>query len=449
MRPWSTDRPPAQQEDTPPWRGSFTNAPGRNGAFPPSPEGAAPASWRTTSRPVDRAMPMPTTAPAPQPAPGSGPLGPSDMLTLAGTDVTQPLVAGHFGRATGMNLKVRFLLALTLLSLAPAFLLVLLYQQANQNTLTQAGQQALTSTAQSDSNALTHVLASRQAYLAQLAKQDSIVQVSHGNGETGQAEALLNTAHLSTPDALAWIVLNGSDQIVAASPTDSEGQTLQAASAILTNPADLEKFVQTQRAAPAPKAGQTPLVLASGIDNGLAEKVWVATLAFVTPTAPAHSGIVLAVFSLPALVNAYVSALPADPNSYACLADLNGTILGVTGNQQLAQKLGQPLAVAPLQSAVQAMSSGQDTSALAYQDPTTGADEIASGYMSKDLHMVILVVAAPGALSPVTTGLLQGRNLPLIFLIIFVITSLVATWVALPIVRPIRRATREILASTD
>jgi hypothetical protein len=65
------------------------------------------------------------------------------------------------------------------------------------------------------------------------------------------------------------------------------------------------------------------------------------------------------------------------------------------------------------------------------------------------LNWVCLVAASPQDIAPSPTGLLSPRNLPLIFLSIVVVTTLVATWVALPIVRPIRRATREILASTD
>jgi hypothetical protein len=61
----------------------------------------------------------------------------------------------------------------------------------------------------------------------------------------------------------------------------------------------------------------------------------------------------------------------------------------------------------------------------------------------------VLVLLYEGDLASAPSGLLQGRNVPLIFLSIIVVTTLVATWVALPIVRPIRRATREILASTD
>jgi hypothetical protein len=127
----------------------------------------------------------------------------------------------------------------------------------------------------------------------------------------------------------------------------------------------------------------------------------------------------------------------------------NGTILSVVGNQNLAEQVGQPLTLAPLQTAVRDVQSGQSNSMPTYIDPNTGAQETVAGYLNKDLGMVFLVSAPPGDVAPATTGLLQGRNVPLIFLSIMVVTTLVATWVALPIVRPIRRATREILASTD
>jgi uncharacterized protein YciI len=364
-----------------------------------------------------------------------------------------PAIAlGRFGRATGLSLKLRFLLALTLLSLAPAFLLVLLYQQANQTSLTQSGQQTLVASAQANSNALTQELRNRQAHLARLAKQNSIAQT--GNGTAGdntiqQAESLLGAASLSTGDALAWLVLNKSDKIVAASPTSAEGQTLSNATAILTRPSDLENFVQAQRKAPAPKAGESPLLVASGIDDGLADRVWVATLAFVSPATPAQSGIVLAVFSLPAIVESYLSALPSNPNSYVALFDTQGTILGVVGNKKLGDQVGQTVSIAQLHDELQALQQDQSSSEQIFNDPTTGMEETASGTFLKDLGWICLVMAPPADLTPSTTGLLAGRNVPLIFLSIIVVTTLVATWVALPIVRPIRRATREILASTD
>jgi hypothetical protein len=358
---------------------------------------------------------------------------------------------GRFGRATGLSLKLRFLLALTLLSLAPAFLLVLLYQQANQTSLTQAGQQTLFATAQTDSHALTQELARRQAQLVRLAQQSSIAQASRGSpapGTLSQAEGLLSDARLSTGDGVAWMVLNGSDQIIAATPGTIEGQTL-ASTSLLQHPAALESFVHAQRAAPPPKAGQTPLVVASGQDDKVQGKVWLAELAFVSPTTPAQSGAVLAVFSFPAIISAYFSALPSSSTSYAALFDTKGTVLGVVGNHQLEQQQGQPLSIAPLQEVLQALQTGQSNAVQVYNDPKTGTQETVAGVFNKDLGLVCLVVAPTGDLATATTGLLEPRNVPLIFLSIIVVTTLIATWVALPIVRPIRQATREILASTD
>jgi hypothetical protein len=364
-------------------------------------------------------------------------------------EMPQPAIPlSRFGRATGLSLKLRFLLALTLLSLAPAFLLVLLYQQANQASLAQAGQQTLIATAHANSKVLTKELANRQAHLASLAQQSSIEQASRSGTNIQQAENLLAEAGLSTRDTIAWMVLNGSDRIMAAAPASLEGQTLSS-SDVLAHPDTLESFVQAQRAAPAPKPGQTILPVASGADDGISDKGWVATLAFISPAAPAHSGAVLAIFSLPALVNTYFSAFPDDPHSFACLFDTKGTILGVAGNQKLAKQIGQPLAITPLQNTIQTLQAGQSSNALTYDDPTTGVQEMVGGILNKNLGMVFLVAAPPDDLAIATTGLLQARNLPLIFLSIIVVTTLVATWVALPIVRPIRRATREILASTD
>jgi hypothetical protein len=409
-------------------------------------------NWMTQP-PFNNQMPpafMPPSGPAAnvsRPLPGGAPSGPTPKYEIA-----RPAISlGRFGRATGLSLKLRFLLALTLLSLAPAFLLVLLYQQANQTSLGQAGQQALVAAAQTNSHALTQELARRQGHLARLAKQSSITQAGQGSPTSNtlrQAEALLSDASLSTGDAVAWMVLSGNDRIIAAAPDSIEGQGLGKAT-ILQHPDALESFVQAQRKAPAPKDGETSLAVASGQDDAITDKVWVATLAFVSPAAPAQSGVVLAVFSLPAIVSAYLSAPSSSPTSYAALFDTQGTILGVAGNEKLAQQQGKPVSIAPLKNVLTTLQTGQSSDAPIYDDPTTGAQETAAGVFVKDLGWIFLVVAPPADLAAATTGLLAGRNVPLIFLSIIVVTTLAATWVALPIVRPIRRATREILASTD
>ncbi len=457
MRPWSADQPP-QGGEASPRRFPGVAAPEQNPSIsgypmtgPSSRDNPQLSGDRGRERPLFYQQAQATAMRYPPDAARdvSRPLGQGMAAPPSAAEMLQPAIPlSRFGRASGLSLKLRFLLALTLLSVAPAFLLVLLYQQANQTSLVQAGQQTLVAAAQADSNVLTQELTSRQAYLARLAQQSSIVQASRGGAGIPQAESLLNQASLSTGDAIAWMVLNGSDQIVAAAPASLEGQTLSSAE-VLAHPSSLEDFVRAQRAAPAPKPGQTTLSVASGADEAIADKAWVATLAFTSPTAPAHSGVVLALFSLPAIVNTYFSALPDNPQSYAGLFDTRGTLLGVAGNQKLAKEIGQPLSLTPLQTTVQALQAGQSSDTPIYNDPTTGVQETAAGILNKKLGMIFLVAAPPDNLVPVTTGLLQARNLPLIFLSIIVVTTLVATWVALPIVRPIRRATREILASTD
>lgn len=461
MRPWSTDQPthsadlrPRQMPGMPaPEQGPFI--PGRPSTGPMRPGVGQPSGdWPRDFPPFGNQMPPTPMSPPPgaasnvsRPLAGSGATGPIPQRDMA----QLPIPLGRFGRATGLSLKLRFLLALTLLSLAPAFLLVLLYQQANQTSLEQSGQQTLLATAQTDSHTLTQEMARRQAHLAELAKQSAIAQASSGSPSqvaVQQAASLLSQASLSTNDGVAWMVLSGGDQINAAAPGSIENQDL-GKTTLLSHPAALESFVQAQRKAPAPKAGQNILAVASGQDVAIPDKVWVATMVFISPTAPAQSGVVLAVFSLPTLISTYLSALPSNSNSYMGIFDTQGTIMGVVGNKNLGNQIGQPVSITPLQNLLTALQTGQGSSVQTYTDPTTGAQETATGTFDKALGWVFVVVAPQADLTSTSSGLLAGRNIPLIFLSIFVITTLVATWVALPIVHPIRRATREILASTD
>ncbi len=448
MRPWSTEQP-ARSEGARPRRVPGMPAPSQDPSQPGRPatgpmnRGAQPPSgdWAAGFPPFNnQAPPTHLASPSGIMAHVSRPLAGKPPEPLPHLDVMQPSIPlSRFGRATGLSLKLRFLLALTLLSLAPAFLLVLLYQQANQSSLTRAGQQALLATAQTDSNVLAQELANRQAHLASLAQQTNIAQAN-----PQQAESLLREASRATPDSIAWMVLNGSDRITASTLPDIEGQAL-ASTTLLAHPAVLGNFVQEQRQAASP----APLPVAVGPDEAIADKAWVATLAFVSPKTPARSSAILAVFSLPKLVSSYLSPFSSSPTSYVGVFDTQGTILGVVGNEQLAQQIGQPLPVEQLRNMIQTLQTDQGNTAQPYHDLTTDKQETAAGAMNKDLGIVFLAVAPLDDLAPPTTGLLEARNLPLIFLSIIVVTTLAATWVALPIVRPIRRATREILASTD
>jgi hypothetical protein len=466
MRPWSADQSPRSGEIRPRRRSGMPvpeqdpslagrPAPGSMNWGADQPSG----TWAGEMPPFSNSSVQNKMPPPPGMSMGtaksvSRPMTPGEFPeSTPRRELAQPIVPlGRFGRATGLSLKLRFLLALTLLSLAPAFLLVVLYQQANQTSLTGAGQQTLASAAQSDGNVLTQEVANRQAYLSRLSQKSSIAQVVGAKPSATilqQANDLLSTASLSTGDSLAWMVLNGSDQIVAASPASAAGQPLTSATALLSDPSVLDKFVQAQRNKPASQSGQNTLAVISGVDSNGSAKAWCATLAFTAPGSPAQSGVVLAMFAIPTMVDAYLSALPLTTNSYAVMFDTQGTIMGAAHNQTLSQQVGQRVSIPALQNAVQAAQAGQGSSEQIFDDPTTGVSEAATGITLKNLGWTILVVAPPDALAPATTGLLSARNAPLIFLSIIVITTLVATWVALPIVRPIRRATRDILASTD
>jgi len=92
--------------------------------------------------------------PAPQSSParsgsvsGELPFSPKGAVPApaAAVDLQRPVISmQRFARMTGLSLKMRFLVAMTLLALAPALLLVVLYgQQSNQGGATLASRQGL------------------------------------------------------------------------------------------------------------------------------------------------------------------------------------------------------------------------------------------------------------------------------------------------------------------
>jgi hypothetical protein len=422
------------------------------GSYAPPIERSASSSQRSSPLPPDKGVP-PTPVATPEPLPDRN-VGQSDLAHPFGNDATRSLIpSGRFGRATGRGLKLRFLLALTLIALAPASLLVVIYQQANSSAVEHAGQMVLQSTAQANSHALRQELANYQAYLTRLARQTSINQISHGSPSANnlkQAEEQLNEASLSTESPIAWMLLNENDQIIASTPSSIEGQTLTK-STVMASADQLETFVHTLRSAPPPAPNQSSLTITSGQDSSLPNKTWAAMLAFISPTTPTQSGAILAIFSLPEIANNSLSTFSSSSTSYVMLVDPTGTVLGVVGNQQMAKQVGQPITTTPLHNAQQRLLQGEDLSITPqiYDDPITGKQEEVAGALIPELKWGILVVASPNAVAPAVPVLLSDQNVPLILLCIVVVTTLIATWVAIPIVRPIRRASREILGSTD
>lgn len=374
--------------------------------------------------------------------------GPSASSTPGSQDLPFPQLSPRlFIRATGGNLKLRFVAALLFLAVIPAFAVALLYQRAEQSNLAAVGQDSLLAVAHADATALTQEFTDVQATAQQLAHQQAIIQLSQAASPPAalsRGEALLSDALLSSPAVLDWIVVNQDDEIVVASQPALEGKPLGAAS-VLKNPQPLESFLRRQRSQPA----KAQVSVADGQDAAIAGG-WAALLAFVKPTNPAHSGAVLAVLSIRQMAQPFLSTITADPKSYALLVDAQGVLLSVQNNRPLAAQIGQPLTQGiPLQALISPSSSGTAGNPLVYQDATTGAQEQAASAPVGTWGWHALVAASPDAFGQVASGLLAPRNAPLIFLSVVVVTVLVATWVALPIVRPIRRATRDILATTD
>ncbi len=361
-------------------------------------------------------------------------------------------------RGTGLGIKVRFLLALTLLSLSPAFLLVVVFQQVTLTNEHQTAQHILQVSARTTAGSILAELTQKQAILQRLAAQSSIAQLQGTSSAAAitQSEVLLAHAGLAEDDAVAWVVLGSENQILAASPSTLRGQALGAFS-LLANPAPLVAFVQQQRSLPPPQEGkEAPLAVATGQDASISGINWAAELAFVAPSNPAHSVAVLSVFSLQQSLHPLLAPFSSDPTSYTLLVNTEGIILAVSGSsdpleQQLETDLGHQLPSAALKQAVASTLApeGPSDAPLLFHDALTGTNEQAAGTAIGTLGWACFVVAAPTPLLPADSGILSPRNTPLLFLGILVATVLVATWVAFPIVRPIRRATREILATTN
>ena len=74
---------------------------------------------------------------------------------------------------------------------------------------------------------------------------------------------------------------------------------------------------------------------------------------------------------------------------------------------------------------------------------------VALTFLAVAIATFVFIFAYQSGTAGQSQSSLFSRNLPLVFLMIVAVTTLLATWVSLPIVRPIRRATRELLATTE
>jgi hypothetical protein len=351
----------------------------------------------------------------------------------------------HYWRTTGLGLKLRFLAALCVLALFPAIGLVLVSQSSSQALADESASQVLHSAGRADATALNEQLASLRHVVEQLAKDPLLLGFENTNTDPAtisRAEALLHgTSEAASPGGLIWAVLSGGDQVLASWPASNPGQALARLS-VLHDAAGLETYVQAQRHAAGPSSP-----IGVGRDAAVPGKMWLASMAFLTPTDQGKSLVVLALCSLAEFAQPLLS--PMGASSYVLLVDRSGTLLGVQGNQRLAEQVGQPLAIVPLRQA--AASTAPEGSLATFVDPTSGAALEGAGVACGPpaFGWVCLVVAPSAQVHPEPGGLLEPRNTPLIFLSLIVVIVLVGAAVSFPIVQPIRRATRQILTTAE
>jgi hypothetical protein len=423
----------------PPPAPALRHSPGRSATSPtPSPalrEASQGPQWAD-----------PTRGPAGVPSPGKT----RPLVSAFRTIRVAPRV---MRRSTGYYLKLRFLLALTLLSLLPTFVLTLLVQQVEQQTIQQSQQSTLQVLAQHDLASFRQELQRRQAVLDLLAKSIGLADLGQGTTSGSalqQAQNTLATEQDTFGDSIAWIVLNASNHIVVAAPNTLEGQDLTAG--LVVSPLDdLVKFVQEGHQPPNSPQAESDLHLAVSQGKGK-DSNWLALETLFSPEAPQTSAILLAIFSLSAVLQPALQTASEHATSYALVVNDQEQVVGAGGNGKIQALVGTTLNSTPLQDTEQTIrsSDGQERGGTeTFHDPYTQAISMVAGSLLPEGGLVILTVAAQDDLPIPSSGLLSARNLPIVFLALTVVAVLIAAAVALPIVRPIRGATREITKTKD
>jgi len=369
------------------------------------------------------------SAPPPATPPVSPPAVPSDLEPNLPALTLQILL-----RQTGLGIKLRFLLALTLIAIIPAIMLVLILGDPTGHEQQQSLGQALLLQAQAQAVALNQAMAERQSTLASVAARPSLALLAANPLAASGGMDLLRAAQQADSASLAWLLVRPDGIVLAAgNPSDHlSGQRL-GATRLIPNPSQLVSLVQRA------STGSSP--------NGVlldTQSDWLALAAPLADGAPHHT-VLLALFSLPKITAAFVSAPTGITGAAALLLNQQGQVVRsagplVPGLQALAQ-VPVLFTTLPL---------GTATPTLIGSDPLTGRPDLAIGVPVSSLKgRYFLLTPQDATLVPSSRAIFAGRNTPLLLLGILVAVVLVATWVALPIVRPIRRATREIGTATD
>ncbi len=343
-------------------------------------------------------------------------------------------------RQTGLGIKVRFLLALTLIALFPALILVSLLGDPFGQEQRAALGQALMLQAHAQASAINQAIALRQFAVSSLAKKTPLSRFALGTPDLGgQVSGMVQAAQQVDPSSLAWLLLQPDGKILAAGDTPDHLAGLQLAqSKIVSDPTQLTELIQTvSHGTP----GGTPLLSNDEhIPGG-----WMAIAFPVSQNNTSSPAVLLAIFSLQKVTQGLVTTTGGLDNTAAVLLDQQGRIVANSGPLASGQHV---FAVAT--PVLWALSVGVTTPTLIDNDPLTGRSDLAVSVPIKTLNgYYLLLVPQNTTLAPSSRVFFAGRNTPLLILAILVAVVLVATWVALPIVRPIRRATREIGFTTE
>jgi len=343
-------------------------------------------------------------------------------------------------RQTGLGIKIRFLLALTLTAVFPAIVLVILLGDPSGQEQRAALGQALILQANAQAGAVDQAIAMRQSVVSGLAQKSLLFQLAmRGSDTDGQGTVLLQDVRQVDPSSLAWMVVRSDSKVVIAGDATSHlaGQKLSQVK-IVSNPDNLAEMVQAVSAGAA--NGNLLLSDDTNIHGG-----WLAIAFPVKQNNTTSGAILLAVFSLQKVTQGLITTTGGLEGMTAVLLDQQGRVAVSAGALATGQK-----AFMPAPQSLQTLPLGVSTPTIINDDPLTGRTDIAAGVPLKTLSgRYLLLVPLDTTLAPSTRVFFAGRNTPLLILAILVVVVLVATWVALPIVRPIRRATREIAFTTE
>jgi hypothetical protein len=338
-------------------------------------------------------------------------------------------------RQTGLGIKLRFLLALTLVAVFPAIVLVLLLGDPSGQEQRASLAQALFLQTQAQANTLDQTIQTRQQSIANLANKSIFTQAAQ-QIDPGQTRASLLTLQQIDSSLIGLMEVQPDGHVISAGDSSNRLAGMELAQTKLVS--DPEQLVSLVHAIARGAPGGTPLLH----DDAHMHGGW---LAFAFHISQGQGNLLLAVYSLQKLTQGSVAVANTVEGEVAVLLDQQGRLVASTGPLAHDQK-----AFGAVPQRLQTLPANVPSSTSIDNNPLTGRSDIAASAAVPTLHGHYLLFAPRDApLTPSARLYFAGRNTPLLILGILVVVVLVATWVALPIVRPIRRATREIGFTTD